>query len=549
MGVGHLAAGDTILVRSGQTRAYLDLSQRGRCLNLSLMEKRKEANLDYYLERMPALKELSEKRRLSFPKTRIFLIHHITGEILATIQALENMGCDFLHVFFVKYAGVVPGDYLEALLSLPEESFFFSGLQRIESKELMEGYYVLSSLYSKTDGLEALAERLSKGRLAYFAAMKYAAGHLFFREAILAKKKGQRLLLIEDGGYLAPTLNELCLKKQSLAEALALFGLESDDLPSEERQQGLWEWLDGLLPHTVEHTRNGFNRLEHVEKKYGKLAFPAASIAISDTKRNRESEEVSISILHAIESILHGQGKVFSERKALVLGSRGAIGSNLMEDLSAKLTPEKVIGIDLEAPRYDRLVNIERSRFSKLSPGELAGVDVVIGVTGQSIIKKRELERLILASGSSQFWFASGSTKTAEFSDLSALLDRLHRSRAPRLCGHPIDIERENLHDPQTRHIVASRIGIRFLEGEDEASSKSDTERSLGGQSIELFLLGGLTPINFLFYGVPTETMDAILTQLLQVSSGMFQKIQNGLSYEPRLLAVDRDITPDAELL
>ena len=65
----------------------------------------------------------------------------------------------------------------------------------------------------------------------------------------------------------------------------------------------------------------------------------------------------------------------------------------------------------------------------------------------------------------------------------------------------------------------------------------------------ELFLLGGLTPINFLYYGVPTETMDPILAQLIQVASSMLESIRKGVKLPADLLAVDEKISSDADLL
>lgn len=67
---------------------------------------------------------------------------------------------------------------------------------------------------------------------------------------------------------------------------------------------------------------------------------------------------------------------------------------------------------------------------------------------------------------------------------------------------------------------------------------------SKDGVEIEktFFLLSDLSPINFLFYGVPTEGMDAIIGQLASVALGMADQSKNGRILPPGLYAVDHEI-------
>ncbi|MBX7058736.1 MAG: hypothetical protein K1X75_11780 [Leptospirales bacterium] len=536
--VERLLAGDAIEIRSRRLRAFLDLSRRGRCLNISLFEARDAANIEYYQKRMPALAALGERRRGELSGWRIFLIHHITSEILGVIKTLDALGAERLHTLFVKYAGSTPSDYLEALLTLPEDRFRFSSLQKIESSTSVDGYYLISRQYSPIDDLAALEAELEINKLDFFSAMSLCAGQLFLREAAAARKARQRLLVIEDGGYLMPMLNDLALQGVSVEAALQHFALSPAELgigsADSELQSSLVEWLSPVLCGSIEHTRNGLNRLEAVCLQRGRLQWPAATIAVSDLKRNRESQEVSVSILHAVESILHGLGLVLSERRALVLGSCGAIGRNLMEDLFARLGAGRVSGVDL-VETHDADVGSEARRvrdLSELSERSLLESDLILGVIGESILTEPWLEKLVADHRRRSIFFASGSTKTAEFTHLIEWLRRLQTSAAPQIGGVPVSLQQELVRDPQTAHITGKRIEIRFDDGRRRS----------------LYLLGGLTPINFLFYGVPTETMDAILAQLLQLSLGLIQ--QNRSSNLPaRALAVDRDIDADCRPL
>jgi hypothetical protein len=546
--VEKLRAGDSVEITAGKHSAFLDLSRRNRCLNVSLDRKRDATDLDYYLDRMPRLRDVGAKHGATLKNYRVFLIHHITGEILATIKAIENMSAANINVLFVKYAGVVPPDYLETLLTLPESRFRFNGLQKVETEDRIEGYYILSRQYSDPSGLEKLESALEDRQAGFFDAMRYAAGHLFFREALAARANDQRILLIEDGGYLAPELNDFCLRGKNLGDALKHFGIPEDLYPpAAERKRPLGKWLGKILPGSVEHTRNGYNRLEDVQTEHGGLSFPACTIAVSDVKRGRESEEVSISILHAIESILHGIGLVFSQRRVLVLGSRGAIGRNLMEDLSTKVGARNLIGVDIvlkdEAPPGPWR---ETAKLEQLAENDLYDIDMILGVIGQSILERKQLERIVLNCKRPFLFFASGSTKTAEFTHLSEWIRGLQAQKNPKVGGVSVELSVQLVRDPQTAHIVASRVRFHF---QPNAQSPAQYKK-LKGTTRDLFLLGGLTPINFLFYGVPTETMDAILAQLMQVAAGLVERTTEKPGSLPKaLLAVDHQVDADARLL
>jgi hypothetical protein len=103
----------------------------------------------------------------------------------------------------------------------------------------------------------------------------------------------------------------------------------------------------------------------------------------------------------------------------------------------------------------------------------------------------------------------------------------------PRIGGAPVRIEVTPVKAPQTAFVVASRVRLVFE----------------GRPARDLYLLAGLMPVNFLYYGVPTETMDVVLTQLVQVTTGLVDAWRAGRPLPPRLLAVDRDIDADANVL
>ncbi len=541
--VKKLKEGSVIEIISGENTAYMDLSRKGKALHISLEEKRENPRIERYLDRMPLVKNLSLSQPDRFQNYRIFLIHHITSEILAVIKALENMGTPRLHVLFVKYAGSVPPDYLETLLTLPEDRFRFHGLARLESADSVEGYYVLSNQYSHLKNSKDLDDSLDRGKLPFFEAMKITAGHLFFREAMGAREEGRKILLIEDGGYLSPLLNRMALEGRTLGEALDFFAIhpEPGSVLHSESSEALGDWLSRILPGTVEHTRNGYDRLLEVQKDFGSLRWPAFSIAVSDLKRDMESREVSVSILHAVESILHGMGRVLSNRRILVLGCYGAIGKYLMDHLRFRTAPDRVSGVDIvfgekssgTLPDY-----LHASSVYDIPEKVLFSTDIFLGVVGKSIIKSDIIEKIILNTECSDIFFVSGSTKTAEFTDLSGYLQSLQKQDSPRIGGFFAEIQVDPIRDPQTSVIQGSCVSVRLKQSEETSEFRT----------VRLHLLGGLTPINFLYYGVPTETMDPVLRQLLQLSAGFIKNHEQGNPYEPKLHAIDYEVSEDAVL-
>ena len=553
-----LLEGAQIEVVSETNRAWLDLSRKGRCLNLSLERPRRRNEVAPYLDRMPELRRMSLEKRDSLSGTRVFLVHHITSEILATIAALENMGAPALCVLFVKYAGMVPSDYLEALHALPEDSRKFYGLHRVEDARSIDGHYLLSGLYSSIRNEGALEHALSVRRADFFEAMRLSAGFLFFKEAFLARKAGERMLLIEDGGYLAPLLNRFCLEGRTLGQTLEHFALgpEEPGCPSVSELDGpLGDWLADFFPGSVEHTRNGYDRLNDVRSEFGRLRFPALSIAVSGLKRDMESEEVAVSLIGAAESVLHGSGLVISRRRALVLGCAGAIGRRLMSQLSFRISEEAVHGVDpADSPFPDRTAR----NLYELPLEILYDTDLIVGVVGKSILTRAFLEDLILNSRRRAIFFVSGSTKTAEFTDLSRFLGNLRESPDPKIGRVPVRTEVSQLRDPQTGLVQGTRVRIHF-EGfdvdfhpciPDHYAEYGDLSGDKPEESYrDLYLLGDLTPLNFLYYGVPTEIMDPILTQLLQVAAGLVADFRGPRKLSADLLAVDHEIDEDGRLI
>ena len=531
--LSRLARGHVVEMVDGQFHVYFDVSRYGACLNVSFDERRSVFTLEQYLDRMPTLAASVEARRGSLKGVRLFLIHHTTSEVIGLIKAFQEAGCEALTTFFVKYGGIVPDAYLETILSLPPDFFRFYGLQRIESRYHLSGKFAFSRQFSPLTGLEEIDEAVFLNGADFLGAMRLAAGHLFLKEVMLARRNGERILLVEDGGYLAPLINRFCLEQRSVGEVFAHFRLAAP--PGEEG--GLFsEWMGAVFPGSVEHTRNGHDYDMEVMKEFGKLQFPVVSIAVSSLKRGPEARQCAVSILNAVENIFHRLGALLSKRNVLVLGSAGAIGGFLKRELLYRLDSGLLFGVDIAASADQNTKIVEVQNVEDLGRENLARIDTVIGVVGRSILRDEHQVEMILHGGSKAIYFISGSTKTVEFADLEIFLQGLRDAANPCLGEKPVQVGLLPLRDLQTGVLQGYRVNLTF---------PTDPEKDKA-----LYLLGELMPINFLYYGIPGEIVDEVMAQLFTVSCGLVQRQRSAASkLPPRVMAIDRDIDADANPL
>lgn len=517
----ELQAGQAIELIDGELRTYLDLSQHGRVLNVAFDQARHRASVETYLQRMPALGAVAHQRASARPLAglSVLLIHHITSEVLAFTSALRALGCEDLDVLFVRYAGEIPNDYVDAMLDLDQTVRSYT-LTNVQDPGEIEGHFVPSHQLSPTTELEALEAALRARRARFLEAMIAVAVRLFLR----AIERGQRVLVVEDGGYLMPALNRAAMAGATVGALAAEYG--AGPVPAALARRSLRAVLEERLVGSVEHTRNGFDRLTAVEREVG-LVRPAYSIAISRLKVEEEAREVATGILAGVETVLHACGHVLSRRRALVIGSRGAIGRQLMAALRTGRVPtEQILGLDLVVPDGD---GVEARLWRELPPAERRAVDLILGVTGCSVLGDEETEELLLHGTAPTIFFASGSTKTVEFSDVAAWVERTASNARPRVGRQPVAIRSADLTDPQSGRRYGTSVTLRL--------GRPGSERTR-----TLVFIANLTPVNFLFYGVPTEAMDRVMAQLLSTSLALVRDVGRRRPPAPRLYAVDRDI-------
>ena len=528
-----LADREVVCVIAGAVPVFVDISQLGRVLTFSVGQTRGRDDADAFLRRMPAVSDVVARHREAAPldDVPVFLIHHMTAEIVGLIAAIRALGCRDLTCLFVSYAGQPPSSYLDAVLDLPSDEFCALSLVNLPQPGAVEGKYCFSQQYSQLDPDEERdISRALEGRTTYLDAMRAAAVVPFLRQLARAEQRNQRCLIVEDGGYLAPALMDAMARGLTVGQ----FARELGHDVADERPVAAVAKQRTIA--TVEHTRNGFDRLEQVRIEHGHLPLPTYSIAISRLKRSVESCEVAASVLSAIESVLNAAGRVLSRRRCLVLGSRGAIGGELCRHLRTRLDrpAQTLTGVDLKVDRTtDALGITEAHRLEDLSEARWLDTDLVIGVTGESVLRGGDIETWLRESDHDTLTLVSGSTKKVEFAAIMRWFDDLVHQDAPRIDGARVSPHVHEMLDPRT----ARAYGHRWVFDFDGARPTKT-----------IMTLANLTPVNFLFYGVATEIIDEVLAQLLSVSlSAAGDRLDPAMF--GRLLAVDRDVDADGEPL
>ncbi len=523
-----LRSGATIQAKLGKAVVFVDLSRLDRIINFSFNKKRKLFDSQFYLDRMPSVKALAEKKNhsLDFSQIHVFLIHHITSEIVSMIECLRQLKVKSLDVSFVKYGGNIPPVYLDILLDIPTDQFFMAGLELKVTKE-RRAYYGVSPLYSDFSKHSEFSKKLEAKQLGFFEAMRELASYLFLNKVFSLGDGNEKIILIEDGGYVAPWFNQLSLEGKSLVEVCEQWQLPC---PEDLKNLSFASFLKERVIGTVEHTRNGFDRLNKTAQDLGGLLLPAFSIAISDNKAKEESKEVAHSILNAIENTLHGLGKVLSQRKVLLLGSRGNIGSFLKQYLlQGRLHESKASILEVDLKLKDSKEQNAYAQCKQIPISDWADIDLIIGVTGASILTKEFFLRWIENSKNENLFLASGSTKTIEFQDFISWLNEELLSSDKKLGSVPLQIRVERIIDPQTQMDLGAKIQMIWKSGSNQKSKN-------------VFLISDGSPVNFLFYGVPTESMDPIIAQLISASLGMVKHWAKNTMPLPKLYAVDHEI-------
>jgi hypothetical protein len=178
--------------------------------------------VDQILSRMPQLSGVVSGALASgekpFANHSIFLVHHLSLEILGAIAALRRLGCRDIVTVFVGYNADAEKIYRPDLDDLPEDEFrcYILGTQRGSGESAEPAYHIPRSFVKQpasetTAVLDELDRTMKDRKLDFIGAMRALIVQMSLAQLARCRKAGRKLMVIEDGGYTAPILNDAAL--------------------------------------------------------------------------------------------------------------------------------------------------------------------------------------------------------------------------------------------------------------------------------------------------------------------------------------------------
>jgi hypothetical protein len=165
--------------------------------------------------------------------------------------------------------------------------------------------------------------------------------------------------------------------------------------------------------------------------------------------------------------------------------------------------------------------------------------DTIIGVTGgptpgHPVLQVNDVVTWLLEGDAPELYIASGSTKTDEFPEVLAWINSLISASSENTAvvdvevgRHAAKLQKEDLVDVLSHRRFGSRYVFKIKQEDGTTRDRS------------LVFMQDLMPVNFLFYGCPTEIIDDVLAQLVSASLALLR--QAATLPLPRLYAVDFD--------
>eukprot|EP01083_Nonionella_stella_P081031 222985_1 len=492
--------------------------------------------IDNWIDRNPELIKVITPYLKSqpFKDISVLFIHHLTDTI-GTVSSIRQLGCTDLTAIYIGYNDDAEKAYFPDFDDLPRNEFKAFTLRPHDNQD-DDNYVELSPGGCQYDDkinfpFDEFNKIMRENKMGFLEGIRSLSSYI-----LLNYSKEKKFLIIEDGGYISPILNDEAFNKLSVANYCKKHNIP---LPSVNNDLTMDAFLDKYMVGSIEHTRNGYDRLKEVEVKHrGALYKPNFSIACSYVKTQIESESVSASVLNAATNVLYALGRVMLLRNIVVFGCRGNIGRYIMEQLETRVKDPKtqIIGCDLKVnsafaskyfPDGDKLkpkwlisatepstaVSKEIETFDDLSLEDRLKIDTIIGTTGGASEKYKTFsaDHLIVwlcRSPKKDLFFISASTKKLEFKQILEWIEANDDGENKSILNKDDDeqylmkISSDDIIDDNSQR----RYGIHYTITINNRIVK------------HLYFFNDGMPINFLFYGVPNEYLDMIMTQLIHIS-------------------------------
>ncbi len=522
-------------------------------------------------------------------KTICVAIHHIDDKSYGGLCVLREWGATDMATIFVGYNPLQTMIWRGMLDDIPDDLFTTCILQSkppaSDSPSWAEGIYKIVDEFNKFPAASPLpvssfndvfsGKNPSGKPLTFLEAQRSLAAYNFLQAIGRGHSKEKQVFIWEDGGYLNPIIDEAIQKKMTVAKFRDIYNVPDDAVTDKILPLKFADAMKGVFIGSVELTRNGYDMSAAIaETRHMNTNF--FSIAASYEKIMLEGDSITLACLDALSQVLYSTGYSLRDRDVLVMGARGNLGRLCVNHLANILhsSEKQLWGCDLkvawpkpepgsipdwakwsscDVPLKD--VADEVVAYKDFEADVRYGFDVIFGWTGgpskrtvkdpktgeehsqyyPTITGQDVADWLTLGVEKTNLYLVSGSTKTVEFSDvliwLAGILEQPSDQR--KINGIVLDdLIPGPIPDQLSIAAVAQVWPCR-------TSPPTTIKRNFGTQftfvfkqngvqvTKILYLVNNTMPVNFMYYGTPTEIMDLTYSQVTSCAVALV-KNKNG---------------------
>ncbi|MGC2661503.1 MAG: cyclic nucleotide-binding domain-containing protein [Bryobacteraceae bacterium] len=273
---------------------------------------------------MPVQKQILRKLSSSHPdfsKIRIVLIHHRSHEVAHTLDSLQQLGFQIDSFIGIPY-GDVNWEYITMLDYVSGHHYLSLKLvlDPIEPPRYDFDFRQSSLLDLETE--RAIRSLFENPALAhnYIGAMQALGENRLVHALNLCRQRNERLLVYEDGGYIAARIYDLYRNPAHPLHATIKSAVDAGTIV-------------GVVEVTVAGERKN---LQAIEQNNGKALLAVLSNARSEIKSICEAMGVGEAVLNASATSFGRLGlSTFQARRIACIGGNGAIGTRLVEQFAS----------------------------------------------------------------------------------------------------------------------------------------------------------------------------------------------------------------------
>lgn len=513
-------------------------------------------------------------------------IHHIDDKSYGGLCVLREWGATDMMNIFVGYNPLQTMIWRDMISDIPDELFTACILESTPVREnapsWAEGIYRVVREFNKFPQTPQLpseafdrifdgtnADKNPSGKpLTFLGAQRCLSAYNFLQALARGHKENKQVFVWEDGGYLNPIIDQAIQDKLTVSEFRKLYMLPDDEATDKLLPKNFVDAVKDIFIGSVELTRNGYDMSAAISQTRP-MNTNFFAISASYEKIMLEGDSIVLACLDALSQVLYSTGYSLRNRNVFVLGARGNLGRLCVKHLASILEAPKnqLWGCDLkldwpkpkpgsipkwaewsacDVPLED--VGGEIVSYKQLPEDVKYSFDVIFGWTGgprKRIVGGKEIvyqtidgqdiaDWLTIGEEKSSLYLVSGSTKTAEFSAVLLWLESILSKKPEERIVSGILLD-ELVAGPIPDQLSIAAVTQMW----PDENPPTVIKRNFGTQftfvfkqkgvkiTKTIYLVNNTMPINFMYYGTPTEIMDMTYSQVTSCAVALM-KHKNG---------------------